>query len=262
MKIGCCAYSYRQYLLSGEMNLEDFIDTAVELGIDGVELTSYYFLKTDTNYLNSIKRYCFESGIDISGAAVGSKLTLADTKEREDQTTMIKEWLNYAMILGAPELRVFAGVTPDGHTDEQAFEWAVASLKECVPHAEKHGVIMALENHGGITRTSKQVIQLIEAVDSEWLRVNLDTGNYGLDPDVNPYEGMRRVAHLSVTAHHKVSMKTPKGQELVDINKVVQVLNDAGYRGYLNIEFEEDQDPKLGVPKVVEEMKTALDQIN
>ena len=62
---------------------------------------------------------------------------------------------------------------------------------------------------------------------------------------------MRRVAHLSVTAHHKVSMKTPKGQELVDINKVVQVLNDAGYRGYLNIEFEEDQDPKLGVPNPV-----------
>ena len=98
MKIGCCAYSYRQYLLSGEMNLEDFIDTAVELGTDGVELTSYYFPKTDTNYLNSIKRYCFESGIDISGAAVGSKLTLADTKEREDQTTMIKEWLSIIIL--------------------------------------------------------------------------------------------------------------------------------------------------------------------
>ena len=117
---------------------------------------------------------------------------------------------------------------------------------------------MALENHGGITTTSAQVLRLIEAVGSEWLRVNLDTGNYGLDPDVDPYEGMRRVANLSVTAHHKVSMRTPQGQVPVDIGKVVSVLSDAGYRGYLNLEFEEDEDPKVGVPRVIAEMKRAL----
>lgn len=258
MKIGCCAYSYRQYLLSGKMNLKEFIDTAAAIGVDGVELTSYYFPSTKINYLNEIKRHCLKKGIAISGAAMRSKLTLADKNEREEQIKMVKEWLRYAMILGAPELRVFAGITPDGYTDQQAFEWAVASLKECVPFAAKHGVVMALENHGGITRTSSQVIQLIEAVNSEWLRVNLDTGNYGLDPNVDPYEAMKRVAHLAVTAHHKVSMKTLKGHVLVDINKVVKILKNSDYKGYLNIEFEEDEDPKLGVPKVVKEIKNAL----
>ena len=76
MKIGCCAYSYRQYLLSGEMSLEDFVDIAADLGVEGVELTAYYFPTTDRAYLNSLKRHCLLRGVDVSGAAVGSKLTL------------------------------------------------------------------------------------------------------------------------------------------------------------------------------------------
>jgi len=258
MKIGCCAYSYREYLLSDEMSLEEFVDNAADLGVEGVELTAYYFPTTDREYLNSLKRHCLVRGVDVSGAAVGSKLTLADDSERAAEIQMVKDWLGHAVALGAPELRVFAGVTPDGHTDEEAFEWAVAALRECVPVAAENGVVMALENHGGITTTSAQVIRLIEAVDSEWLRVNLDTGNYGLDPDVDPYEGMRRVADLSVTAHHKVSMKTPQGQVPVDVARVVKVLSEAGYRGYLNLEFEEDEDAKVGVPRAIAEMKQAL----
>ena len=141
---------------------------------------------------------------------------------------------------------------------EEAFDWAVAALKECVPVAEEAGVVMALENHGGITTTSAQVIALIEAVDSPWLQVNLDTGNYGLDPDVDPYEGMRRVAALSVTAHHKVSMRTPDGPKRVNVTQVVSTLRAADYRGFLNIEFEEDDDPMTGVPRVVKEIRSAL----
>ena len=142
--------------------------------------------------------------------------TLASEDERAAEVRMVKEWLGHAVELGALELRVFAGETPEGHSDEDAFDWAVGALKECAPVAAEKGVAMALENHGGITTTSAQVIRLIEAVDSEWLRVNLDTGNYGMDPEVDPYEGMRRVAPLSVTAHHKVSMKTPTGKVPVD----------------------------------------------
>ncbi len=57
MKIGCCAYSYRKYLTSGRMSLEQFVDIASDLGIEGVELTSYYFPSTDAAYLHSLKRH-------------------------------------------------------------------------------------------------------------------------------------------------------------------------------------------------------------
>lgn len=259
MRIGCCAYSYRQYLTSGDMVIEDFIDLASDIGIDGVELTAYYFPTTEKDYLHSLKRRCLVQGVDVSGAAVGSKLTLAFEDERAAEVRMVKEWLGHAVELGAPELRFFAGVTPEGHSDEEAFNWAVAALKECVPVAADKGVVMALENHGGITTTSAQVIRLIEAVDSPWLRVNLDTGNYGMDPEVDPYEGMRRVAPLSVTAHHKVAMRTPTGKEPVDVDRVVSTLHEAGYRGFLNIEYEEEDDPMSGVPRVVEQLRRWLE---
>ena len=173
----------------------------------------------------------------------------------------MKEWLVHARTLGAPALRVFAGITPEGHSDEEAFDWAVASLKECVPVAAENGVVMALENHGGIPTTSAEVIGLVGTVNSEWFKVNLDTGNYGLDPTVDPYEGMRRVVHLGVTAHHKVSMNTRRGHRPVDIERVISVLDDANYRGYLNIEFEENEDPKINVPKIVDDMRRALSRI-
>ena len=71
---------------------------------------------------------------------------------------------------------------------------------------------------------------------------------------------MRRVARLAVTAHHKVFMRTPDGPRPIDINRVVAMLKDAGYRGYINIELEGDEDAKTGVPRVVDEMRQALSQ--
>ena len=107
MRIGCCAYSYRQYLTSGDMVIEDFIDLASDIGIDGVELTAYYFPTTEKDYLHSLKRRCLVQGVDVSGAAVGSKLTLAFEDERAAEVRMVKEWLGHAVELGAPELRFF-----------------------------------------------------------------------------------------------------------------------------------------------------------
>ncbi len=257
MRIGCCAYSYRKYLESGEMTMEGFIDTAAGMGLDGVELTSYYFPKTDLDYLHGLKKRCLELGLDVAGAAVGSKFTLAAPEERAAQVVMTKHWLEHAVELGAPELRVFAGITPDGYDDADAFGWAVEALSDCAETAAEKGVVLALENHGGITTKAEQVIDLIETVDSDWLRVNLDTGNFGMDPDTDPYVGMEIVAAYAVTAHYKVSMKTPDGKDPVDADRVVDVLGRAGYKGFLNMEYEEDEEPRDAIPRIVEELKQA-----
>jgi len=66
MKVGCCAYSFRQYLTSGQMTLEDFIHKAHAMGLDGVELTAYYFASTEASYLHQLKRLALQQGIEIS----------------------------------------------------------------------------------------------------------------------------------------------------------------------------------------------------
>ncbi|MCZ6679012.1 MAG: sugar phosphate isomerase/epimerase [Candidatus Poribacteria bacterium] len=255
MKVGCAAYSFRQYLTNGEMSLEGFLQKAVEMDVDGVELTAYYFQSTDNDYLYTLKRQCYLRGLQISAAAVGNRFTDADAGERAEQIQYVKDWVDVSVKLGAPCLRVFAGGTPEGHTEAEARQWIIDGLKECAEYAATHGVLLALENHGGITSTADQVIDLITSVDSEWVRVNLDTGNFRQ----SPYGSLARIAPYAVTAHAKTEIpKEGGGKEEADFSKIAGILNEQGYRGYLSIEYEAAEDAMTAVPRFVETLKSVV----
>jgi sugar phosphate isomerase/epimerase len=151
-------------------------------------------------------------------------------------------------------LRVFAGGVPDGSTDDQAREWTIASLQECAEVAAEEGVMLALENHGGITATVEQVEGLIAGADSDWVAVNLDTGNYRTDP----YASITRTVPLAITAHVKTEVPGPNGKEDVDIDSVINALDAGGYRGYLSIEYEAAEDPMSAVPRFVETLQSLV----
>ena len=251
MHIGCCAYSYRQYLTKGEMTLEQFLDLGVDMDLDGVELTSYYFPDTETSTLYDVKRMALRRGLEVSGAAVGNNFCQADPAKRAEHVQMVKDWILNSVKLGAPLLRVFAGPVPDGSSEDDAREWTIASLQECAEVAAQEGVMLALENHGGITATVEQVEGLIAATDSDWVAVNLDTGNYRTDP----YGSITRTVPMAITAHVKTEVPGPNGKEDVDIESVVNALSAGGYRGYLSIEYEASEDPMTAVPRFVETLQ-------
>ncbi|MGQ9730116.1 MAG: sugar phosphate isomerase/epimerase family protein [Candidatus Zipacnadales bacterium] len=254
MRLGCCAYSYRDLLKDGRWTLEDFIRTCCELGLDGVELTSYYFPTTERAYLNTIKRCCASYGLHISGGAVGSNFCKADPGERRAQVEMTKEWIDHCVVLGAPCIRVFAGPVPEGHTEEEAVDWAVAALRECAAYGKERGVVVALENHGGITASAQQVDRLVREVNNDWFGVNLDFGNYR-----NPATEFALTAPHAVTTHAKVTYRDTEGnRQKVDYALVRQVMEGVGYRGYISIEYEEPEDAVEGVARFVEELKTVF----
>jgi len=256
MKVGCCAYSYRQ-LLTGkqpEMTLLDFVTLCAEIGFDGVELTSYYFPQPITPaYLSQLKRHCFLLGLEVSGTAVGNRFTLAPGPERDKQVGMVKQWLEYAGQLGAPCMRVFAGGTPQGSTDQQARTWVAECLLECAPAAAEHGVMLALENHGGVTATADGVLEILGQVDSDWVGANLDLGNFGT---ADPYADIAKVAPYAVTTHVKTEIRAAggKGGE-ADFARIIQILRDAKYRGYLSIEYEAAESPKTAIPRYAKLLK-------
>jgi sugar phosphate isomerase/epimerase len=254
MKISCAAYSFRQYLQSGEMSLEGFIRKGYEMGLDGVELTSYYFPTTEASFLKGLKRAALAHGIDIAGAAIGGSFAVPDDV-RADQVALARQWVDVAMTLGAPCLRVFAGLVPDGHTEEEAMAWCIAGLKEAAAYAEQRGVVLALENHGGITSTVEQVKQLVEGVGSDWLGVNLDLGNYRSDP----YREILETIPYAVTTHVKTQGRDASGQHfLLDQPRILQVLRAGGYKGYLSIEYEADEDPMLAVPRFANYLRSLV----
>ncbi|KYH39852.1 MAG: hypothetical protein AYL33_007150, partial [Candidatus Bathyarchaeota archaeon B63] len=107
---------------------------------------------------------------------------------------------------------------------------------------EEAGVVIAMENHGGITSEADDVIRIIEDVGSPWLRVNLDLGNYR----GQIYEEIEKTVPYAVHVHAKVSV----AREIkVDYQRVKRMLDHAGYNGFLSIEYEEKDDPKRGVPR-------------
>jgi sugar phosphate isomerase/epimerase len=251
MRLGCAAYSYRDYLSPGKMSLEQFVDTCADLELDGVELTAYYFPSTERDYLNRLKRHCFRRGQHILGTAVGSNFTQPEEAKRREHVQMTRDWIDHSVILGTPCVRVFAGPLPEGIPEDQAFGWALECLQECVAYGAEAGVALALENHGGITGTAPQVRRFLDAIGSPWFGVNLDFGNFHEDP----YAEFAMLAPATITTHAKVTSRFGSEVREVDYARVKEIMTAAGYRGYLSIEFEEKEDPKIGVPRFVDALK-------
>ena len=176
------------------------------MGLNSAQVTACYSPTTDPAYLRSIKRHCFFKGLAISDAVVGNRFTQPDPEQRKLQMNMVCHWIACAALLDAPGLRVFAEAMPDGYTEEEAIHWIADVVKKCVPVAAPHGVMLALENHGGITSTAQQVSRIISVVGSNWIAVNLDMGNFDVLNMTNPYDELARLIPLAVTCQFKSTL--------------------------------------------------------
>jgi sugar phosphate isomerase/epimerase len=259
IKIGCAAYSYRRYLQGADasMTMESFLDTAAEIGCEGVELTSYYWPPDfDLKYTNKLKRRALVLGLDICATSVGNKFSVPPGAERDKNLDLVKTWIKRAAEMGAPCMRIFGGAAPKDSTEGQAMAWIVECIQECLPLAEQHGVVLALENHGGVTTTAKNLIAIVKAVDSDWLGVNLDTGNFAT---ADPYADIAEAAPYAVTTHFKTEVHPAgKDKQPLDLKRTVDILRGAGYRGYVTLEYEASEDPKTAVPKALEALKQII----
>ncbi len=256
MRLSCCAYSYRQALQSGQMTLPDFLRTCRDIGFDGVELTAYYFPTTERPFLNEIKLLAHKEGLAISGTAVGSDFAQPDAAKRRDHIIMTKNWVEHSVILGAPTLRVFAGGAREGQTEDEAFQAVAACLQECAEYAGERGVRLALENHGGLTGTADGTLRLLRAVDHPALGLNLDFGNFRGDI----YGQFRACAPYAVATHAKtMSAGSAPGERVeVDYGQVRAIMDEAGYRGFLAIEYEEEEPADVAVPRFAATLRAAL----
>ena len=246
MKLSTCAYSYRDRLKSGQMTMEGFLDTCAELRFDGVELTQYYFPEESDDYLNHLKREALRHGLDVAGAGIGGNFINTDADERRKQIAHVCDWLVKSAKLGAPVLRVFAGYQPEGTDEETARGWVRDGLAECSETAAKAGVVIGLENHGGVTATADGVLSLLEPfADNEWVGLNLDFGNFTGDI----YGQYARCAAHAVTTHVKQTVRQGDEREQVDYRRVVRIMREVGYAGYMSIEYEEPSDQVVGVDR-------------
>lgn len=250
---GCCAYSYSKLLSAGKMAIEDVILKAVELGIDGVDMTAYWFKSTDATYLASLRRLAFKNGVCFSGAATGAGTVQTDPGKRAQALEEIRKWVDVTEILGAPHLRVFAGKLPAGATVQQGIEWTVETLKVACEYAGKKGITLGMEDHEGITQNSNTCLEIIQRVDSPFLGINLDITNFIPTAEADAYAQIE--ATVPYATHTHIRDRFENG-EPVDLDQVWQLFARSNYKGFMSAEYEGKEDPLTGVPKLVDKIKT------
>jgi sugar phosphate isomerase/epimerase len=257
MKLSCAAYSFRDHLTGKKqpnMTLDDFIDVCAQCGLEGTELTSYYFPKQVTaEYLNHLKRKAFLLGLEISGTAVGNNFCFPPGPDRDRQVADVKRWVDYAAAMAAPVIRIFSGGTPKGRSEEEARQWCIECIEETCDYAGKRGVFLALENHGGLSATAEGLLAIVRAVRSPWFGVNLDTGNFH---SADPYAELAQVAPYAITVQVKTEM-APSGskKQSADLPRIIQILRDVKYRGYVVLEYEASEPPHDAVPRHLAELR-------
>ncbi len=250
------AYSFNDLLESGEMNFDDMMEYAAEIGLDAVDLTGYYFssypeVPEDTE-LFRLKRKALSLGLDIPWTGVRNNFCNPDRASRDQDIEHIDQWLTVSQKLGATFMRIFAGKGDySGYTKDQVKEWMVKDLKTCANLAEKAGVIAGLQHHNDFLFKADEVIDMLGRVNHPWLGLLLDCGSLD-DPD--PYAEIAKLAPYADYWFVKEHVRQNGKRVPVDMKKISDILKKENYRGYISFESLSDGDPR----QIVQDMLNAF----
>jgi sugar phosphate isomerase/epimerase len=278
MRIGSSSYSFKRFNYGGtegeeERTLLEIIDEAPKYGLDGLELLAVQFASEERQYINELKQKAAANALDIYALSLHHNFVNPDPEARNQQVEFVLRWLDHAEALGAPIVRVFGGrwgtvsnfidlMARNGLEDplpgyeyQEGVKWNVEAFQRCAEKAADLGIVLALENHWGLTYSAQGVLDILEGVNSPALKVALDCGNFR----ENTYEQLEQLVEHTVLVHAKCYHGGGIFYTLdVDYPRVVRMLKDVGYNGYLSIEYEGKADPGTAIPAQVQLLEQAI----
>jgi sugar phosphate isomerase/epimerase len=261
LKISLNAYSFNDLLLSKKITIDDLLDYCARIGFDGVDLTGYYFpgypeVPTD-EYIYRIKKKAFRLGIDIGCTGVRNDFTWSDPEKRKPEKKLVKDWIVVAEKLGAPGVRIFAGtLSKEPYPWDERAEWIADDIRECAEFGKQHGVMLAYQNHNDFARTAAEVETLLKMIDHEWVGLMLDVGSYH-SPD--PYKDIASTAKYAITWQMKEKVYVNDTQINSDYVRIIDIVRNCGYRGYLPLETLGEGDPYIKVEALFNKVKKILE---
>lgn len=272
--IGVSTYSFWQFNGPPEsMPIETCIDHAAAMGFDGIELLLVQMTSEENSYLQGLKRRAFLSGLDLMGFSTHQGFLNPDKAFRDENIKKTIHQIELAYKLGIPTMRLNTGrwgtsksfdhlmenrgIEPaiKGYTEEDGYVWVIDSITQCLAKAEECGVILGLENHWGLGRTAEGVRRIVDQINSPWLRVTLDTGNFLEEP----YGQLADLAPETILVQAKTYYGGGKWYTLdLDYPRIGEIMRKNNYKGYISLEFEGNEDPMTAIPKSMKVLRNAF----
>jgi sugar phosphate isomerase/epimerase len=253
-RTGLVAYSYRQALEAKTMTYEDLIRIAVETGTDGIDMTVYWLPGTSDDYLLPLRRLAYRNRVEIY--SVGTRVRLAQPTPdlRDQELVQLRKWVDVAQKMGATHVRVFGGPKPPGTTMDQAIDLAAETLKRGTEYSGARGVILGVEDDGGITDFAKETIEIVTRANSPWAGMNLDVGNFR---PPNVYDQIDMSIPYAVSTHVKTEVANDDGKTRApsDWDRIFTMFSRQGFRGYMGLEYEAADDAAAAVPRYLRRLK-------
>ncbi len=272
--IACATYSFWRFKDGLQMPIEQCIEESAAMGFDGVDILRIQMPEELSNgYLQGLKRTALVNGVDLCAMSTHQGFVSPDAQVRQKNIDETIGFVEIAYKLGIPIIRINTGrwrtskdfdelmanrgiepVLP-GYTEDDGYKWVIDSIEKCLPAAEKCGVILGLENHWGLSRTVEGLLRIVNTIDSPWLQVLLDTGNFLEDP----YDKLERCAKQAVF----MQAKTYQGGGLwytldLDYPRIGRIMRNAGFKGYVSLEFEGQADYKKALPESLKVLRKAF----
>ena len=272
VRLAVSTYSYWHFR-TPKFPVEKVIENAARIGFDGVEILHRQMDNEAPPYVNRLKRLAFDNGLALVMLSIHQDFVSPKADERRKHIEHTKHCIGLAAQFGIPcirlnsgrwktiasfdELMKVKGNEPPlaGYTDEDGIKWCIESIQECLVDAAKAGVVLALENHWGLTTKTETLLRIHEAVKSRWLGINLDTGNFPGEP----YPEIEKIAPRATI----VQAKTYHGGGVwytldLDYKRIAGILRKAGFKGWVSLEMEGNESPDTAVPKSYALLRSAF----
>jgi L-ribulose-5-phosphate 3-epimerase len=272
IRLAVSTYSYWHFRTE-RYSIEKVIEDAARLGFEGVEILHRQMEAETPAYLNRLKQLAFRYGLSLPMLSIHQDFVFPDAAERAKHVAHTKRCIDLAAQMAIPAIRLNSGrwkTIPSfddlmkvkgnepplaGYKIDDAFRWCVDSIRECLPHAEKAGVLLALENHWGLTTDVEMLLRIHREINSPWLGINLDTGNFPGDP----YAGLEKVAPHATIVQAKTYYGGGEWYTLdLDYKRIARILRGAGFRGWVSLEMEGKEPASSAVPKSLAVLREAF----
>ena len=272
IRIAVSTYSY-WHLRGDKYPVEQVIEDAARLGFDGVEILHRQMTDESPAYINKLKMAAFRNGLALPMLSIHQDFISEKPEERKEAVDHTIRCIELASRLGISCIRLNSGrwntiasfddlmkVKGDepaikGYTDDDAFRWCIDGIRECLPAAEREGVLLALENHWGLTTKTENLLRIYKGVSSPWLGINLDTGNFPGDP----YPEIEKLAPYASIVQAKTYYGGGEWYTLdLDYQRIASTLRKAKFSGWVSLEMEGKENPATAVPKSLAVLRAAF----